>query len=317
LTLLFIFAEISRSVKIVTAKKKDFLVGNNLVRARYAHVSRNGVPAYISKTKLSMRIPFFLLLLLLSNQLLAQNSQVAVGAANIAANPSVPANVNASDGVYEKFVLIRWEASDKSDNYRLFRATSAAGASLQELTDSWQKSTWFCDYSAEKGKDYFYAVMGSDGKTSSPLSRFDKGFLKKDDKTAYDESLTSVVPDKYAAGKQIFALVSEVAADTSTYAAGSTARLRIGLQNIFEEATPQTDVRVYISTDAVWDFDDTLLLSKSYSGFPANLKAALEERVLLPKEILPGGHYLLVVAAPEGNILNAKTGSTKINIANQ
>jgi hypothetical protein len=245
----------------------------------------------------------------------AQNTAEPLGAANSAVASQSSSNVDASDGIYEKFVLIRWDAVGKTGQYRLFRATSNAGASLLELTKNWQNSTWFCDYSAEKGRDYFYAVMGSDGETSLPLSRFDKGFLKKDDKTAYEESLTSIVPDKYASGKQIF--VSEVATDTSTYAANNTARLIIGLQNIFDESTPRTDVRVYLSADAIWDFDDNLLVSKSYSGFPANLKTALTEDVQLPKEILPGEYYLLVVAASEGNILNAKTGTTKINISGQ
>lgn len=248
---------------------------------------------------------------------LAQTAPPPLGSANPTAISPTPANINASDGVYEKFVLIRWEAADRMSDYRVFRGTSNTGASLQELTKSWQKSTWFCDYSAEKGRDYFYAVMGSDGKTSSPLSRFDKGFVRKDDKSAYDETLSSVTPDRYAAGKQIFVLVAEVGADTTAYAAGNTAQLRVGLQNIFNEPTPRTELRVYLSSDAVWDFNDALLTSKAYSGFPAELKATIEEQIALPKNVLPGQYHLLVVAAPEGNILNAKTGSTIINIYGQ
>ena len=262
---------------------------------------------------------YFLLLFLLSQPrfFFAQTAAIPLGSGHAPAPAPPQANVNASDGVYDKFVLIRWEVADQMGNYRLFRATSTSGASMQELTKSWQKSTWFCDYSAEKGRDYFYAVMGSDGKTSTPLSRFDKGFLKKDDKVAHDESLTSTTPDRYAAAKQIFVLVSEVAADTAAYAAGGTARLNFGLQNVFDQSTPRTDVRVYLSTDLTWDFDDKMLTSKSYSGFPANLKVTLQETITLPQNILPGVYHLLVVAAPEGNILNAKTGTTTINMSSQ
>lgn len=244
-------------------------------------------------------------------------AQTPLGSANTTAASPTPANINASDGVYEKFVLILWEGADKTDDYRLFRATSSSGSSMLELTKSWQKSTWFCDYSAEKGRDYFYAVMGSDGKKSSPLSRFDKGFVRKDDKSAYDETLSAVTPDRYAARKQIFVLVAEVGADTSAYTAGNTAKLRIGLQNIFDEPTPRTELRVYLSTDSTWDFNDMQLISKAYSGFPAELKAMLEEQVVLPKNVLPGQYHLIVVASPEGNILNAKTGSAIINIYSQ
>lgn len=264
-----------------------------------------------------MRTISFFLFLFSPFLFVAQNAPVPIGTGNISATQYVVSNVNASDGVYDKFVLIRWEPSEKSSDYRLFRASSQAGASMLELTKSWQKSTWFCDYSAEKERDYFYAVIGSDGKTSLPLSRFDKGFLKKEDKVAHDESLSSTTPDKYATGKQIFVLVSDVTADTSFYAAGDATRLSIGLQNIFDEPSPSTEVRVYLSSDAIWDFDDNLLLYKAYSGFPANLKVSLNETVQLPDDILPGAYQLLVVVAPEGNILNAKTGSITINISGQ
>ncbi|GAB4497758.1 MAG: hypothetical protein OHK0019_31950 [Saprospiraceae bacterium] len=259
-----------------------------------------------------MRTFLFLLMLVTPRFFLAQTSSTDSKAASL-----TPIYINASDGVYEKFVLIRWEAVDKMGDYRVFRATSSSGASLQELTKNWQKSTWFCDYSAERGRDYFYAVMGSDGKTSSPLSRFDKGFVRKDDKSAYDDSFSSVTSDRYAASKQIFVLVAEVDTDTTAYAAGNKVQLRIGLQNIFNEPTPRTELRVYLSSDAIWDFNDTLLTSKTYSGFPAELKVTLEEQITLPQNVLPGQYHLLVVAAPEGNILNAKTGSTFTNIYGQ
>lgn len=265
-----------------------------------------------------MRFGFFILFIFNVMALRSQSGQLAAGAPNPnTGNISAPANVQASDGVYDKFVLIRWEAAEKGNQYRLFRATSAAGASLLELTQGWQKSTWFCDYSAEKGKDYFYAIMASDGRNSSAISRFDKGFLRKDDKVAQDESLTSLVPDRYATGKQLFALVSDLSTDTSVYSAGNTLTLHIGLQNIFDEPTPQTDLRVYLSKDANWHFDDTLLVSKSYSGFPANAQAILDEPVSLPARLLPGEYFLLVVAAPEGNIQHAKTGATPITISGQ
>ncbi len=264
-----------------------------------------------------MRATLFFLLPFFSVLLSAQTSSVRMGVGMDSNQPNTIANINASDGVYDKFVLIRWEALEHTGNFRLFRALSTTGASMQELTKTWQKSTWFCDYSAEKGRDYYYAVLGSDGKTSTPLSGFDKGFLKKDDKVANDESLSAVTPDKYASGKQIFVLVSDVVADSSTYKAGTAAQLLIGLQNIFDEPTPRTDIRIYLSSDTVWDFDDKLLIYKVYSGFPANMKVPLAETVLLPVDILSGTFHVLVVAAPEGNILNAKTGSTMINISGQ
>lgn len=229
-------------------------------------------------------------------------------------NAKVPESIHASDGTYDKFVLVRWEPKEQGGLYRLFRAVSRDGGSMRELTKTWQKSTWFCDYTAEKGQDYYYAVMESDGQKTAPLSRFDKGFLRKSDDIAQDEPMVSANFDKYAAGKIVFALVAEVSPDSAISSNNHPINLRIGLQNIFEEMVPRTELRIYLSQNATWDFEDILLHSKTFSGFPALAKASLLETIVLPKNILPGTYNLLVVASPEGDIMNSKTGFTPITI---
>ena len=260
-----------------------------------------------------MRHSFLFLLISLPQLIFAQINTEPMGAGNT----SQTSNVNASDGVYDKFVLIRWDASEKNTDFRLFRASSASGASMKELTKSWQKSTWFCDYSAEQNKDYFYAVISSDGKNASPLSFFDKGFLKKEESVANEGNLSSNEPEKYATGKQVFILISDVKPAADTVAVGGTIALSIGLQNIFDEPTPRTNLHVYLSSDTTWDFEDKLLSAKSFSSFPVNLKTKIEESITLPKNLIPGVYHLIVVASPEGDILNAKSGIAKINITNR
>lgn len=261
-----------------------------------------------------MRYFFITLFLTITGAIFAQHDSIPFGAANLAENEITSEFVNASDGVYDKFVLVRWQSSDNGNDYRVFRATSASGASLRELTKNWQKSNWLCDYSAEKGRDYYYAVMESDGKTSTPLSKFDKGFLAKTTTMALEESVSATTPDKYAAGQVVFMLVAELSMDSLDYSAGGEVPLRVVLQNIFEIAASRTDLRVYLSNDPIWDFSDQLLDAKSYSGFPANFKGVLNEMVTIPKEQLPGSYHLIVVTAPEGSILNAKTFNISIKI---
>lgn len=262
-----------------------------------------------------MRIGLVLLIAFLSFSMGAQQPLITFGAAHPArTSVGAPTQVHASDGTYDKFVLIRWEAPEKATRYRVFRATSPAGASLKELTTTWQNSTWFCDYSAEKGRDYYYAVMASDGQQSSPLSTFDKGFLRKDEKVAFDETLTAVEQERYAAPKIVFALVEQVSTRDLAYRPGDTALLEINLRNVFDEPTLRTELRIYLSTDAVWHFTDPILLSKTYSSLPAYARAELKEKCLLPASLLPGEYYLIVVATPEGDILNAKTGLLKIRL---
>jgi hypothetical protein len=258
---------------------------------------------------MSMRRLLFFLLWGFAATAFAQNASVSA--------PKAATGLNASDGVYDKFVLIRWETAESGGQYRVFRATSASGASLQELTKNWQKSTWFCDYSAEKGRDYYYAVMASDGSQSAPLSRFDKGFVRKETDTAQEDLLSANTPDRYAAGRQLFVLVADVQADSANYRQGAPVALQIALQNIFEESTPRTELRVYLSGDATWDFNDQLLLNKTFSGLPAGATATLNEPITLPSFLLPGAYHLIVVASPEGNILQAKTGVLPINVTRQ
>jgi hypothetical protein len=260
-----------------------------------------------------MRYILLFCTLIYSAHLAAQIDTIRFGSANEAPLDIAEA-INASDGIYDKFVLIRWQTVQNAAQFRLFRATSATGASMTELTKGWQKSTWFCDYSAEKGKDYYYAVMESDGTTATPLSKFDKGYVKNDDNMAQDGSLSSNSNDRYAAGQVVFMMVSDVKLDSSAVARGSKVPVRVGLQNVFEVAAAKTDLRVYISKDNIWDFSDALLLTKSYSGFPAGFKGAVTEQVQLPADILPGAYTLIMVTAPDGNILHAKTGSTTIRI---
>ncbi len=259
-----------------------------------------------------MRVLLLNVLWILPFLLLAQ--QQAMISSQVSKAVLAPSQVYASDGTYDKFVLIRWEASEGATYYRVFRATSSEGASLKEITRSWQASTWFCDYSAERGRDYFYAVMASNGNESSSLSPFDKGFVRKDGKIAWDESLSLTEVERYAAPKVFFALVEEASRDKSIYRAGDTAQLNIRLRNIFEEPTRRIDLHIYLSTDVVWHFSDRLLSSKSYSSIPANARAELKENCPLPPNLLTGEYYLIIVAAPGGDILNAKTGYLKIFI---
>ncbi len=263
-----------------------------------------------------MRYFFLFIKILAFNWLWAQSEPIPMGAGKPDTSIPTPSNINASDGIYDKFVLIRWEGAENTSQYRLFRANTEKGASMIELSKTWQKSTWFCDYSAEAGKDYYYAVMGNDGKNSTPLTRFDKGYLRKGDGSmANDESLSdNSTQERLAAAKQVFMLVSIVQTDTTHYLPGAKLGLQVGVQNIFDEFSPRTDFKIYLSSDVNWTFDDQLLETKSYSGFPANSKAALEQKITLPDDLLPGAYHLIVVASPEGNILNAKTGTALIQI---
>jgi hypothetical protein len=212
-----------------------------------------------------------------------------------------PRDVSASDGEHEKYVLIRWEASETANTYRVFRSTSPNATNLLEISKGWQKNTWLCDYGVQPSVDYYYAVMSFDGKQQSTLSKFDKGFLRK--KTE-------------AAGPIQPLVISAVTPDKTDYKSGEKVALEINLQNLLEEPTQPVEAHIFLSQDVIWDFSDKPIGQKTFSSFPGNLNINLKETITLPDGLLPGTEYkIIVVFATKGDILHSATGVTKIKIA--
>ncbi|MEL7119051.1 MAG: hypothetical protein AAFO07_06410, partial [Bacteroidota bacterium] len=134
-----------------------------------------------------------------------------------------PQNIFASKGTYDRYVLIRWEATEKARMYKVFRSNNAKANSLQEVSNKWQKSTWLCDYSALPNVDYYYTVVASDGDKVSPIGNMEKGFLKKSSPVAIEEKeLASNSKVLYGSSKREFLLVSNISSDQITYRKGAT-----------------------------------------------------------------------------------------------
>lgn len=267
-------------------------------------------------------ILFAILVIVWQSSALAQydRDRIAVAAPNRAWEMQplqAPLHIVASDGIYDKFVLIRWESSEKASSYKVFRANNSKATSLQEVSNAWQKSTWVCDYSALPNVDYYYTVVASDGKIISPMGTMDKGFLKKSAPMANDERELLAETEVYGAQKQIFLLIGEAILDQLTYRAGATVQLGIHFQNIFDQPTPRSEVRYFLSQDAVLDWNDQLLGSKSLSSIPPNARFALTEAVQLPANLLSGNYNLIIVSSAEGAVLSSKTALTTVKIVNE
>ncbi len=254
--------------------------------------------------------------------LLAQGTdhKIVTTAANQAyqtINLEAPKNISASDGVYDKFVLIRWEPCEGASQYKVFRSTSPKGAGLQEVSNTWQKSTWLSDYSALPNVDYHYTVVASNGKSTSPIGTLDKGFVKKNTAIAIEETTLLAENEAYGANRKIFLLIASSIAEKETYRAGETLNLNVILQNIFEEQAPRTELRFYLSTDGLLDWNDQLLGTKNLSESRANIKFEMKETLRLPANLLPGVYQLITVSSPEGSILASKTALSSIKIVAQ
>jgi len=113
-----------------------------------------------------------------SEILLAPHSNWASGSCFTveAVGPGIqaPNNVQATDGDYENYVKITWDAVSNADSYEIWRGTSNSN---MEKIDVDSKSP-FKDENAEEGVKYYYAVKAVKGSEKSNLSTSDKGYLK-------------------------------------------------------------------------------------------------------------------------------------------
>lgn len=257
---------------------------------------------------------------LLPYQVIAQSLPTAFGspregaAERAFAVPAAPRDVHASDGIYDKFVLIRWEPSENATQYKVFRADKPNSSSLQSLSNTWQKSTWLCDYSALPGVDYYYTVVASSGREVSPASQADKGFVKKKAGMANEEMEGLSSNEAYGDPQQVFLLIAELFTSKQEYRPGEPITISVRLQNIFDKASARTEVRYYLSKDAVLDWNDELLARKMLSSIQGNAALTLSEDLVLPQNLLPGAYHIIAVCSAEGAILGSKTDLTTFKI---
>jgi fibronectin type 3 domain-containing protein len=69
--------------------------------------------------------------------------------------PPVPANVQASDGIFEDKVVVTWDASAGATSYKVYRAATPTGEGL--LQDTVTATSWE-DTSGDPGTPYYYTV---------------------------------------------------------------------------------------------------------------------------------------------------------------
>jgi cellulose 1,4-beta-cellobiosidase len=87
--------------------------------------------------------------------------------------PSVPTNVQASDGTYVDKVKVTWTASSGATSYTVHRATSRRGTKVAIGTTS---GTSYDDTTASAGRTYYYWVTGTNVYGASGFSAYDTGY---------------------------------------------------------------------------------------------------------------------------------------------
>jgi hypothetical protein len=234
----------------------------------------------------------------------AQSDRELFASANPAAATAVdaPRNVVASDGLYDRYVLVHWEPSAAGTRYKVLRTDREKGGTLQEVSQNWQQGTWLC-----------YSVVANNGRDNSKVSVADKGFVKRKDGIVDDmRSLSSV--EKFATEKQVALMINGATTNKNTHGSGEALSVSVQMANIFDEATRRTEVRFFFSKDAVLDWDDKILALKTLASVPAGATLTVNENMTLPMGLMKGEYFLLVVSSTEGGILNSRMHPIKIQV---
>jgi len=97
-------------------------------------------------------------------------------AANKILTPSVPTNVDASDGMYMDRVRISWESVERAAYYEVYRTDSDSppGSGALPLID--KTLTVLDDFSAAPNTDYYYWVRACNSAGCSDVSNYDLGW---------------------------------------------------------------------------------------------------------------------------------------------
>lgn len=111
--------------------------------------------------------------------------------------PSIPQNVQASDGIYRDYISVTWDQVSDTSQYQLYRAESEISnpEMIAELA-----TTQFQDYNATKGKVYWYWIKACNTTGCSNLSVGESGFTLLDSPSTPSNLKASdgTYPDKIA-----------------------------------------------------------------------------------------------------------------------
>jgi hypothetical protein len=92
--------------------------------------------------------------------------------------PTVPTNVSATDGTYTDRVRITWAASNGATSYEVWRATKNSSSSAVKISTSTLTGTTFDDFTASKGKVYYYFVKAKNASGTSGFSASNSGYRR-------------------------------------------------------------------------------------------------------------------------------------------
>jgi len=130
------------------------------------------------------------IILLQQETILAQPSPVGYQASFLSPVTYLkPEQINASDGTYTKYVLIRWMSPGSAKSFQLFKSKDNVVKNATLVNQQTLESSWLLDYDVQPGVKYHYWVKANYAAApASPFSTPDEGFAAKLENIALEEA---------------------------------------------------------------------------------------------------------------------------------
>ena len=91
----------------------------------------------------------------------------------------IPQNISATDGTYDRYIVVSWDQMEPGMQFKVFRSTSESTENMKPVTDAWQQNTFLLDEKGlARGVKYYYRVKaGRNSRDISEFSSADSGFI--------------------------------------------------------------------------------------------------------------------------------------------
>lgn len=126
---------------------------------------------------------------------------------------ATPEQINASDGTYAKYVLVRWMSPGSATGFQVYKSEDKQVAKAALINKETLKNSWILDYDVQPGVKYHYWVKAAyELEAVSSYSTSDEGFAANNENIALEEDATEAAinaPEKFTSNPFLEPMVND------------------------------------------------------------------------------------------------------------
>lgn len=217
-------------------------------------------------------------------------------------------NVNATDGIHERYVKLSWEPIEGAVSYRILRSLKKEEKNRAILNEEWQQATKHKDADATPGVVYYYQVEAKFSSGDSKYSAVDKGNRPEAPAYAIDDLLsmseTYAAPDDSRAIKYQDSLILASPKIKGKFQSHKTIEISTAIFNAGSIDAQGITARYLLSNDRLLDEHDILLDERAVGQVESFEEArSIDTSIQLPRIKGKSSKYLIVSLVDGNNII--------------